>query len=156
VGNAAIGKAYTVDLGNGRKTYWLENRYPDALWARIEAARKKSLHRKIKARGLSKQSWWLLAARAGLQINAPGFVKKAVASTTLTYPENFTARQVNRRDEVGIFFSNAQPTVPWAGGQRALRKAINGRVGFFRRNLKLGVFKDMKKIAVAYPGLRIS
>lgn len=155
-GDAGTGKAFTTDIGNGRKTYWLENRYSDAIWSKIEQQKKAALRRKLRARGLSKQSWHLLGMRIGLEIVAPSYVKRAVATTARSYPENATARKTNTRDKVGIYLSNKQPTVSQIGGRIALLKAINGRVGYFRRQLKAGTFNDLAKIAKAYPGLKIN
>ena len=145
------------DAGNGKKLYDLRHRYPDRIWQTIEAKRKASLQKKLRARGLSKQSWYLLAAELGLVIKVPGFVPKALARSGKTHPENFTARRLRTRAGAGIYFANRQPTVqtPAVRGRSALQRAINGRAAFFRRNLAAGVFRDVKKIAAKYPGCRV-
>lgn len=137
------------------KRYALENRYPDAVWSRITSHLKKGLQRRIKARGLSKQSWLKLAEAVGLKVKAPGFVAKAIPSTGQTYPGNAQARRVRVRGRSAIFFTNSQPTVqsPYAKGRSALQRAITGRTKYFATNLKKGVFSEIQKIARAYPGL---
>ncbi len=145
----------TLDAGHGRKTYNLNWRYPDAVWRQIEQARKTSLERKLKARGLSKQSWQMLADLLGLVVKAPAFVRRAVASTGLSYPQNARVRRSRTADKFGIWLSNAQPTVAAINGRAALLKAINGRVAYFFTNLRKGTFTDLAKIAARYPGLRL-
>ena len=41
------------------------------------------------------------------------------------------------------------------GGRAALLKAINGRTGYFYRNLKSGAFKKVSDIAKKYPGFNV-
>lgn len=145
------------DVGNGRKIYFYDNRYPDALWKRIAAQRKASLQRKLKARGLSKRSWMALAQAAGLKVTAPAFVGKATPSDGKNYDAvNYRTRRIRRGPRYGIWVSNAQPTVQTfnAGGRRALARAINGRVRYFETNLKKRVFEQVQTIARAYPGFR--
>jgi hypothetical protein len=150
-------KATRADVGNGSKLYFLDNRYPNPMWSRLKRARAASLKRKLAARGLAKQSWAQLAYLAGLSITVPAYVLKAVASTGRTYPENVTASRLRKGRAFGIFFENAQPTanLAYVGGPRAVQRAINGRVKFFARNMEKGVFTSLRKIAAAYPGLRL-
>lgn len=147
-----------ADVGNGRQLYDLRHRYPTRIWSRLKMARDRSLKRKLAGRGLSKQSWERLALAAGLVISVPAYVRKAIASTGKQYPQNFTATRMRKGRAFGIAFENAQPTVqlPQVGGARALHRAINGRVKFFARNLEKGVFTSLRKIAAAYPGLRLT
>lgn len=145
----------TLDAGHGRKTYNLNWRFPDAVWNKIEAARKASLERKLKARGLSKQSWQMLADLLGLIVKAPAYVRRAIASTGQRYPQNAAVRKSRTADKFGIFLSNKQPTVGAINGRTALLKAINGRVAYFRTSLRKGVFTDLAKIAARYKGLRL-
>ncbi len=158
VGNAGTGKALKADVGNGMKTYWMDNRYPDRIWNRLVQVQKDSLSRKLKARGLAKKSWWLLAVRAGLAVVVPSFVQRAIASTGKSYSENAEVKRVQVRGRWGLEFTNRQPTVqsPNVKGLRALGRAIQGRMKYFERNLRLGVFHDLRKIAKAYPGLVIT
>lgn len=147
-----------ADAGSGRKLYYLKNLYPDPVWNKLQASLRASAKRKLAARGLSKQSWAQLAAAAGLRITVPAFVQKAIATTGKQYPDNVSASRVHRGKKFGITFENAQPTVQtfFVGGRRALQRAINGRAKFFATNMKKGVFTSLRKIAAAYPGLRIT
>lgn len=140
------------------KTYNLKWRVPTAVWSAIQAKRKRSLRARLAARGLAKQSWLKLAHAEGLRASAPGFVSKAVASTGKEYPGNFSAARLGRGGTFGIRFKNAQPTVqtPSVRGRRIIAKAIAGRRKFFERNLREGVFSDLKAIRFKYPGVFIT
>jgi len=140
----------------GKIRYDMSHRYPDALWAAITGERKTRLEAALRARGLSKNAWLMLGQAAGITVKAPGYVKQAIPSTGKVHPENATARKTRPSGRYGIFFETIQPTLITIGGHRILQRAINGRVKYFERNLKLGVFKDLKKIAARYPGLTIA
>lgn len=137
---------------NGR-VYYLGNAYPDGLWEAIMAARKASLQAKLKARGLARQSWYLAAVRMGKGFDAPAYVKAAVASTGKQYPNNISVTIQETGAEISILIVNSQPTInklPNSEGQ--LKSALESRVIFFERNLRAGVFENVKKIAAKYKG----
>ncbi len=140
----------------GFKRYYYLNRYPAAVWAEISRQRKESLESTIRFRGLSKQSWYVVARILGLDPDAPDYVR----SMRVEHPENFHAQRVNNGGDYRLRFSNAQPTVnnprTRAAGANRLRRAIAGRVKFFEKNLKLGVFNSLAGVARAYPGLKIN
>lgn len=136
--------------------YYLLNRYPNALWAAISQRRREHLRRILAARGLSAKSWVKIADKLGLDIKVAGFIRKAIAKTQREY-DDVSAVKEKGKSKIRIHFVNSQPTVnnPRVGGARALRTAVSGRVKFFERNIKLLVFNDIKKIARAYPGIRV-
>ena len=135
--------------------YHLANRYPAELWKKIVTRRKASLARKIRARGLARRSWLMIADALGLKIAVPSYVKGAVATTGKNYATNVSVGRRRSVAGVGITIVNSQPTVnlPNVGGAAALQKAINGRVNYFAQNLKRGVFRSAQRIAKAYPGV---
>lgn len=135
--------------------YYLRNRYPDNLWALISARRKASLASKLAARGLAKRSWIDLGKKLGLNIDAPGYAASAIASTGKLYPEDTRVSFKREAGKLSISIENSQPTVVKIGGARALQRAIEGRVKLFMRNIALGTFQDIKKIAARYPGVKI-
>ncbi len=139
----------------GKLFYSLENHYPDALWAKIVTARKASLTRKLRARGLAKQSWQRIARVLGIDTKVPGYVAKATPSRGPAHPENASASRIIASGRYGIHASNSYPLIdlPTVRGRQALQRAINGRVKFFQKNLQHGVFWDLKKIAQKYPGI---
>ena len=137
---------------NGR-VYYLGNLYPDALWAAIQEMRRDSLARKLKARGLARQSWW----RLGLGVEAfeaPTFIKDALASNGRVYLENTKVIVEGRRKRLTIEIENSQPTalIREVGGERVLQQAMRRRMSFFYQNLNRRVFDNMSTIAMKYPG----
>ncbi len=143
---------------NGFIAYYLQNRYPNALWSAISARRKASLARALRARGLAKKSWWEIARLLGITIKVPNYVPIAVASSGRSYPGNVSAKRLRPAAKLQITIENAQPTVniPQVGGARALQRAIDGRTKFFIQNVGRGVFDDVAKIAKKYPGVKVS
>lgn len=125
------------------------NRYPDALWNAILEARKKSLIKKISLRGLSKQSWFRLAEMLGYTAKVAKYVSRIPAR----FNSNFdVSRTVNDGSYI-VGIRNAQPTINRIGGKGIVKRAISGRVNYFRKNMENGVLDDMEKFSKAYPGL---
>lgn len=149
------GRAGVKITKGGFIAYYLHNRYPDALWSQMSARRKVSLAAKLRARGLARKSWLDIARKLGLRINFPGYVSSAVASTGREYPQNVSVRLRRQQGKLQIGFTNAQPTVNKIGGSRALQRAIDGRYKYFMRQMGLGTFDELAKIAKKYPGIRI-
>jgi hypothetical protein len=112
----------------------------------------------MQARGLSKKSWFMLAAKMGLPVNAPGYVKKAIARTGKSYPQNYSVTRNENKNSLTFEFVNNQPTVQFeeAGGYSALRRALAGRVKFFQNNMKTGVFQSAAAIAKKYKGIYLT
>jgi hypothetical protein len=142
---------------SGKLFYFLENRYPNALWTQIAQRRKESLQRKIAAIGLAKKSWWVIAKALGLPVKLGRFAN-AQSPDGRDHPENFSVSKSVRETDIAVAFINSQPTVtnPKVGGRRALQSAIDGRVKYFLTNVQLGVFKSMDNIAKRYPGLKLT
>jgi hypothetical protein len=65
-------------LRSGKVLYNMSFRYPDKLWAAIQRARAESLKKRVRARGLAKQSFYKLGLLLGLGVEAADFVKRAV------------------------------------------------------------------------------
>jgi hypothetical protein len=141
---------------NGYVTYYLKNRYPDALWSEISARRAARLRAVLAARGLAQKSWDQIAEKLGVTLDIPNYVRRATPSDGGTY-DNVSARQEKSDRRILIEITNAQPTVniPQVGGARALERAVKGRIKFFEQNANRAVFGDVKKIATAYPGFKM-
>lgn len=140
-------------LRKGRVIYNLKWRYPDALWSSIRTARAIHLGKRIAARGLAKRSWYSLGQRIGVKVEAPAFVKKAVASTGKIYPEDAAATVNRGNGRIEYIIENSQPTVNAIGGAQALQRAIDGREKYFWINIEKGVFESMDKVVKKYPGI---
>jgi len=145
-------RAQPVRFMNG-KIYFMNNRYPDALWAQLQAKVKRSIQVSKEARGLSKKSWKQLAERLGFDIDVPGYVAAATTKNG-DYPEDAKARENREGSDFSITLQNSRTYSPSV--YDAIRKAMNGREKFFKENLKTGVFKSIETIAAKYPGLKMS
>lgn len=125
---------------------------------RARRERKKITQERMKEllarRGLAKQSWYALAEALRLPISAPGYVRKASVRGS-QYPQQVTEKQEGARGRLVITITNSMITMIAANGKGALAKAINGRTGYFRRNLRRGVFDRWREIAKRYPGLDV-
>jgi len=137
------------------KKYKLANRYPNGVWSSINAKMKASLKRKLAARGLAKQSFYALGLRMGFDIQVPGFVKEAKTPKHVN-AENVNVERISRQGEYGLIIENHSPILRWAEGKQAFFSALAGRIGFFRANVKRGVFDSMASVAKKYPGLLVS
>jgi hypothetical protein len=143
---------------NGFLRYYVrKHRYPAALWSALEKLEKERIAAALKAKGLTKQTWWKLGNLAGLAIRVPGYVLKAIATTAKTYA-NESFKAVKGQHRCGLYFKTKMPllrkrTVDGAG---ILARALAGRVKYFETNLRKGVFNSIANIAKRYPGLKIS
>lgn len=152
------GRARAKRSKSGKLKYFLFNRYPDSLYNQIQNRRLESLKRKLRAIGLSKQSWLRLAEQLGVAIRAPAYVRAAVPRSGVIHPENTSVKVVESEKGISITTTNAQPTVnlPTVGGLRAFIAAIAGREKFFLKSISLRVFNDIAKIARQYPGMKVN
>ena len=129
-------------------------RLPDAVWMAVEAKRARSLVRKLNKIGLSKNSWWLLAQKAGFIIEVPAYVASARAQFQ-DVTTNVSVIRQTLDGNYGIQIENRMPILRFdpVGGTQALFAAVAGRINFFKKNVQHGVFKDIESIAQKYPGL---
>ncbi len=142
---------------NGSVIYNLHHRYPTALWNTMQAKRREHLARVIRARGLAQKSWVKIGEALEMKIEHPAYIDAAVAVTGQQYVDT-SATETTNASKVQVLIANGQPTVniPEVGGERALKRAMAGRVKFFEQNAQHAVFADMAKVARAYPGLKIT
>lgn len=146
----------------GVRTFYLMNgnrRWSDERWAAYqaeEADRKADLKdaviEALARRGLPKQSWYLLAELLDMRLKASPEVvnakvnKKRIQHVARTLVEEMESVYI-------IHFTNTSRATYYADGGRIISTIIRGRVKYFERNLRLGVFQSMEKIAKAYPNL---
>ena len=145
------GKRYHVaDLSGRFGPGW---RLPDPLWTQIEQYRQNRLSIKLAARGMSKQSWYVLArALRGPLSNVPAYVIQANYQGR-TYPEDVSSLESSTPAGYILTVLNASPIVQYAGGAWALLGAMQGRISFFRRNLEERAFATYESRAKKYPGI---
>jgi hypothetical protein len=145
----------------GSMTYLMEGsvhapkgwRLLDPVWAGIQMQIKNSIQRRKAARGLAKKGWVQVAQSLGIDINAPGFVVKATTPNG-DYPQNATASE--QTDGKGFYIQVTNSRTYDGSVLDAIRAAMRGRTNFFKKNLRLGVFKKTSEIAARYPGLKVA
>jgi hypothetical protein len=135
----------------GGKTYLMNWRMPDAVWAAIQKQMRDSLKRRKDARGLAKKSWVQAAEKLGLTLKVPNYVSKATAKGG-DYPQNAQAEEKQNGAEFFIQITNERTYS--RSVIDAIRAAIRGRTRFFQNNLRRGVFKKTADIAAKYPGIK--
>ena len=136
-------------LSNG-KTYKMSWKMPDAVWLLVQKQIAASIKRRKAARGLAKKSWKQVADDLGLSIAVPSYVEAATTPKG-DYPEDGKATEESKGSDFAIVLRNSRTYSPSVFD--AIRKAMNGREKFFRKNMELGVFKSIETIAAKYPGL---
>lgn len=109
---------------------------------------------KIAARGLQKKVWAQVGEAMGLQITKIPQYAQAATTPKGDFPED---AQGGPRNQGSSFTMDGQIfRVYWPGIRSALARAINGRKGFFYRNLRKGVFDKAEEIAKKYKGLHLT
>lgn len=105
-------------------------------------------------RGLTKQSYAEIGRRLGLTLKVPSYAEKAlVLGKKVDHKVTGTTKKGSNKEV--IIITNDMRTATYSGARSALLKAINGRTGFFRQNLKAGVFKSVEKIAKKYKFMKV-
>jgi hypothetical protein len=105
-------------------------------------------------RGLAKQSWLAIGKKLGMDLTAPAYVRRA-AVKGVAYDQKVS---VSERKVGGLFtiiVENDMQTTVASRGRIAILRAMNGRVGYFKRNLRAGVFEKVATMAKKYPGLSV-
>lgn len=109
---------------------------------------------KLAARGLQKKVFAQIGDKLNMSLEGvPAYVERAIAPSG-DHPEDAIASENTSGSKFSIdcradrFYD---PTV-----FSALAKAVNGRAGFFRSNLRNGVFDKVETIARKYPGLTVN
>jgi hypothetical protein len=167
------GKKYLVDAEKGKLSYTVKtgenagkkvirknagNYYKNSLWRELKNISKKILENSLKARGLSKQTWYFLAKKLNptlAEARTPNFVKNAVANGKFKFPVNAETKEFSAISLFYVYIKNSNPKNKFNGAVQAFNKALNGRINFFKQNVKQGVFKEIKDVASKYKGLDI-
>ena len=136
--------------GQKVNTKW---RFPSQKWSDIKSRLDRSVSNKIAMAGLARSAWEDLADMIGQPISVPKSIKAAK-------PSGFRGRSnVNINEDpnrYAITISHNSKALFYANGQQALFAAIAGRINFYRKNEKMGVFKSAQAVAKKYPGVRVS
>lgn len=135
--------------------------FSNSTWRKITAQKKKILFYRLKAIGLSKQSWYRLAQLIGYDVKAPNYVKNALPSkrrAAAAMIGNVSIQRSENNGNYGIEITNRMPILQFhpPGGYAALFAAIAGRIGYFKKNMAKGVFDSAESIAKKYKGINIT
>ena len=117
--------------------------------------RLKGMRERRKARvGLAKSTFLFVAKKAGINdLKGSGIAKAMKAySANPDYGAKTTSVKEKGSDGQFILIFELTSMVVYLGtnGKRIVQEAINGRVGYFEKNVKKGVFDDPKKFADQY------
>jgi hypothetical protein len=144
------------------KKYSTRGYYSTPLWQEIKA---KLLFYKERAKSRiysGKATWLLVARKARLSTKrfpAINNLQAAISSQGGSYAsnqtENGTQNKVPFRFNVKIVNGARCALNKSARGVWALKSAMAGRMGYFRRNMRQGVFNSAGDIARAYPGIEV-
>jgi hypothetical protein len=148
-----------IPLMNKKSGRW--QRFPDAQWAAINSRKREMLALMLGARGLSAQSWYLLAQQIGQKVEATNYVKAALptkryAAAAVQNNVSFS-RNTNKAGIYSLEITNKMPILRFnpPKGLAALFSAIAGRIRYFKDNLRTGVFNDAKAVAAKYGGIKV-
>ena len=129
-------------------------RFPDQKWAYIQVRLERSIQERMLLSGLAASAWNDLADLMDERIDIAAKIKK------MSKPPGFRARsKVVINEDPNRFFitiSHDSRALYYANGRQALFAAIAGRISFYRKNEKLGVFKSAQAVAKKYPGVKVS
>ena len=115
-------------------------------------------------RGQSKATWIYIGKRAKLKpLNAPDYVMRAFRLLPQSLKRQLRGGEVGlESDQYHLFIFNAGRTAMaprsrlGPGGYFAFKDAYNGRIAFFKVNMKKGAFETIDKALAKYPGLSVS
>jgi hypothetical protein len=153
----SLGDWLVLKDGGGKVTrYYLRNHWSNDLWQHIISSRDRRIVELIKRIGTAKKSWLLLANQMGITLPKapPAYVAKALVNGKALTSEVSHTRKVSM-GKVGFTIDNFTRAAIRGAGKAALLKAINGRTGYFYRNLRSGAFKKVAAMAKKYPGFKV-
>lgn len=134
-----------------QKVYFLKNKLPDAAFQAITQRLKAKVKYLKSVRGLARATWFAIGRQVGIAVKVAAFVSKPK-------PVNLDRFTEGKEEKSGakytLTFRNDSKMIPHAGMAFALRRAIMGRVNYFKTNLRKGVFNDLKARTSKYKGIR--
>ena len=146
---------YTPPGGGPVKRGW---KIPDARWNAYLASRSREEVKRLASRGLARQAWLQIGDSLRLSMREQGLAqaRRAVSVSGRRIRHRANGVRSSQPEKYTIIIQYANPLGRYAGARSALMRAINGRVGFFNRNLRSGVFSQASQVAAKYPGLKIT
>ena len=145
------------------KDYYTRNYYPEPIWKKLKDEIEKKREKKLKRIWSGKATWLLVAIKAGVRTNkfkGQASMRKAISAQGGSYKSNQVenGKPIKKVFKYSIEVSNGAHCAinKNARGDHALRSAMAGRGGYFRRNLRKGVFDKAKTLMAKYPGVAVS
>jgi hypothetical protein len=125
------------------KRYNMRHRYSDLIWQQLLSLQKASIANKIKARGLTKQSWHQISEALGLLVKAPSYVINSRSKKGK--PKTGTAHVLVGQAAYTLELVNIGVVAVVTHGRRMLNRILAGRVRQYRR----AIDEEFRKDAVA-------
>ncbi len=134
--------------------------YGNPRWQRYQQFLIDLNNKQIDVRGVmgrAGQTWVQMADAAGIPLQGiPAYVRNAPVFKGNNKQHGF-ARKFKTAEKLFLEMTNVGKIVLGTiDGNRILQTSINGRFKFFQKNMELGVFNDVKKIAGQYKGLVVA
>lgn len=145
----------TYDLGRGMKRYYLENRYPNAVWRQIQQRIEQSLALKFQARELARRVWVEILNKLGQGVEASQQARQAQSGNFVPSSAASVDRTASQ-GKYGVAIENSYGKNQWSNSAQALFGAIAGRRRYFLANVSKGVFSSLESIAKRYPGITVT
>ena len=146
---------------NGKR-YYIRKRHSDQMWWLIKLRLREMKETALSRRTADKGAWYAMAKHANLPMTP--FVNKMAMDMALnnqwpTFFRSMYGTILNDNiDKYAVEVHSHQESVlnPDAGGIDALRHSMRGRIGYYKQNLKRGVFLHARTIAQKYPNIQVT
>lgn len=144
-----------LDIGKGRKTYFLGNRMPDEMWRRVVAHQNRKEQKRLKARGLASRMWVHIADAIGVEIkNVPAYVRRAESGKGGDQRQKVDVVTSGSGPRYALGFINSlTDTNVGARAGLAFSRALTARANFFTQSVKLQAKSVIRSVLERYPGL---
>lgn len=144
----------TLDIGRGRKKYYLLNHYPNAVWRAIQNKLGAIYQAKLNAREFARQAWLMLADALGFQVKTTGQTR-AANIPGVSNKANVRASKGGGQGKYGIELENNSPLIRFSEGRQAIFSAIVGRRKYFETSMRKAWVDRVKPLVERY-GLKVS
>ena len=161
----------------GEKKFYVMNRGPRKNWgdrysrylaeeqdrqADLALELSQYLPKVMKARGLTKQSWWQIGQALGIEVpGVPSYVRNALATDSQAHV-NGTGTRTESEESLVYRIENMMPTLinprkPEEGlmGMGILQRAFDSREKAIMIGIEKGIFDDLEKAVKRFPGLAL-
>jgi hypothetical protein len=144
-----------IDLGEGKKTYFLGNKFSREDWRKITDRQDRKEAKRVAARGLASRMWVHIANQLGVSLKGvPAYVSSAVSGKGGDQRQKVGVFQSGSGNKYQIGFINSlTDSNVGAKAGLAFRGALNARANFFGQSMKLAAKGIIRRALDRYPGL---